>query len=71
MRVVKDAMAIGYRGIDTAAVYKNEAEIGHALKEVFAPKSVKRSDLFITTKIPSSLQGYDNAIASIKESLAK
>jgi len=55
-RSVKAALAAGYRHIDCAMIYKNEKEIGEALKEVFSdPKSgVKREDVFITSKLWST-----------------
>ncbi|KAH7675909.1 aldo-keto reductase, partial [Aphelenchoides avenae] len=49
-RAIKVALEAGYRQIDAAWVYQNEAEIGAALQEVFAEGKIKREDIFITTK---------------------
>jgi len=49
--LVKEAIRVGYRHIDTAKAYDNEEAIGKALKEVFAEGKIKREDLFITTKL--------------------
>ncbi|XP_018579939.1 aldose reductase-related protein 2-like [Anoplophora glabripennis] len=46
------ALEAGYRHIDTALIYKNEAVIGRILKEWISSKKLKREDLFITTKLP-------------------
>ncbi|OOF64154.1 2,5-didehydrogluconate reductase DkgB [Rodentibacter sp. Ppn85] len=64
---VKMALEEGYRVIDTAQIYGNEADIGAAIKE----SGVPRSELFITTKIWTENLGKDKLIASLKESLAK
>lgn len=49
---VKAALDVGYRLIDTAYVYGNEAVIGKVLKEYFSAGKLKREDIFITTKLP-------------------
>eukprot|EP00002_Diphylleia_rotans_P038565 TRINITY_DN8797_c0_g1_i1.p1 TRINITY_DN8797_c0_g1~~TRINITY_DN8797_c0_g1_i1.p1 ORF type:complete len:297 (-),score=71.23 TRINITY_DN8797_c0_g1_i1:227-1117(-) len=59
--------SLGVRHIDTAAFYENEAEIGAAIKEL----SVPRDQLFITTKLWISSQGYENALAAFEESRRK
>jgi len=48
---VKAAIEAGYRHIDTAYIYRNEAAIGSALKEVLAEGKLRREDLFITSKV--------------------
>ena len=64
---IKFAINLGYRVIDTAQFYKNEKIIGKVLQEVFTEGKIKRSELFITTKIWNnpSLDVYE----SLKESL--
>jgi len=64
---VKSALALGYRVIDTAQVYKNEAEVGQAIAE----SGVPRSELFITTKIWVDNYAADKLISSLRESLEK
>ena len=48
---VKEAIACGYRHIDTAYVYGVEASIGAALREVFGEGTIRREELFVTTKL--------------------
>jgi 2,5-diketo-D-gluconate reductase B len=64
---VKTALELGYRAIDTAQIYDNEAAVGQAIEE----SGVARSDLFITTKIWIENLSKDNLIPSLKESLRK
>lgn len=64
---VRNALELGYRAIDTAQIYGNEADIGRAL----ANSGVSRSELFITTKIWTENLAGEQLGASLKESLAK
>jgi diketogulonate reductase-like aldo/keto reductase len=48
---VKTAVEVGFRHLDAAERYRNEAEVGAALKELFADRTVGREDLFVTTKL--------------------
>ena len=48
---VKAAVEVGFRHLDAAERYRNEAEVGAALKELFAAGTVRRDDLFVTTKL--------------------
>lgn len=50
-RAVKIALETGFRHIDGAEVYRNEAVVGEALQEAFAAGTVRREDLFVTTKL--------------------
>lgn len=64
---VIEALKAGYRHIDTAAVYKNEASVGRGI----ANSGVAREDIYVTTKIWNNNTTYDETIAAIDESLAK
>ncbi len=64
---VKTALELGYRAIDTAQIYENEAAVGQAIAE----SGIARDELFITTKIWIENLGKDKLIASLKESLQK
>ncbi|MDO5712380.1 MAG: aldo/keto reductase [Micrococcales bacterium] len=66
-RVVGQALEAGYRHIDTAAVYGNEAGVGRAL----ASSGLPRDDVFVTTKLWNSAQGYDSTLRAFDESMDK
>jgi 2,5-diketo-D-gluconate reductase A len=66
-RIVSDALEIGYRHIDTAAVYGNEVGVGRAI----AASGIPREELFITTKLWNSDQGTRSAFDAIDLSLEK
>ncbi|MET9371792.1 aldo/keto reductase [Streptomyces griseoflavus] len=64
---VATALEAGYRSIDTAAIYGNEEGTGRAL----ARSGVPREDLFVTTKLWNSDQGYDSTLRAFDTSLSK
>lgn len=66
-RIVSDALEAGYRHIDTAALYGNEAGVGRAL----AASGIPRDELFITTKLWNDRQAGEAPLAAIDESLGK
>ena len=64
---VKFALDHGYRHIDTAAVYKNEEGVGKAIKE----SAVAREEIFLTTKVWNSDQGYESTMKAFEASLER
>jgi 2,5-diketo-D-gluconate reductase B len=64
---VRKGLELGYRHIDTAQIYGNEAEVGQALQA----SSVPRGDVFVTTKIWTEHLAGDKLIPSLKDSLHK
>ena len=70
-RCVLDAIDVGYRSIDTAQAYYNEEGVGEAVAQAVAEGTVKREELFLTTKVWIRHAGYEKAKASIDESLQK
>lgn len=66
-RCVSDALAVGYRSIDTAQAYFNEEGVGHAWRK----SGIDRGELFLTTKVWVSNAGEKAAAASIDTSLRK
>jgi 2,5-diketo-D-gluconate reductase A len=64
---VEEALAVGYRHVDTAAAYRNEAGVGAAI----AASGVPREDVFVTTKLWNSEQGYDSTLRAFEKSLER
>ena len=64
---LRSALDVGYRAIDTAQIYENEAEVGQAIAE----SGVPRDDLFLTTKIWTENLSKDKLIPSLQDSLKK
>ena len=58
------ALKLGYRHIDTAAAYRNEASVGQAIKDFGLP----REEVFITTKLESHIKDYDQALLEFEQS---
>ena len=59
------ALKAGYRHIDTALAYGNEKEIGKAIKDF----GIKREEIFVTTKLPAQIKGYNEALDAFNTSL--
>ena len=69
-RSVYDAIEVGYRHIDSAEAYRNEVDVGWAVKRAIDDGLVKREELFIATKISDEANaGYDNVKRLVKSQL--
>lgn len=66
INVVKYAIEAGYKAIDTAAIYGNEKGVGIGLKQC----SVSREDLFITSKLWNTFQGYDSTLEAFEVTMS-
>jgi diketogulonate reductase-like aldo/keto reductase len=66
-RVVAQALQAGYRLIDTARIYGNEAGVGQAIRE----SSIPRSEIILTTKLWNDDQGYDRTMQAFEGSLER
>lgn len=66
-RAILSAIETGYRAIDTAAVYGNEEGVGQAIRD----SGVARDQLFITTKVWNTDQGYETTLKAFDESMKK
>jgi len=66
-KTVEEALAAGYRHIDTAAAYRNESGVGAAL----AATGIPRAEIFVTTKLWNSEQGFDSTLAAHAASLER
>ena len=64
--VVAAALKVGYRSLDTASLYRNEADVGRAIRD----SDIPRSSIFITTKVWDVDQGFERAQVALQESLA-
>ncbi|MFV0559823.1 MAG: aldo/keto reductase [Enterococcus sp.] len=64
---VKEAIKLGYRLIDTAQAYGNEAGVGKGIRE----SGLAREEIFVTSKVAAEAKSYESAMASIDESLEK
>ena len=66
-RAVEEALEVGYRHIDTAAAYRNERGVGAAI----AASGIPRGEIFVTTKLWNSQQGYESTRGACEKSLAR
>jgi diketogulonate reductase-like aldo/keto reductase len=64
-QAVRDAVTIGYRHVDTAQAYGNEAGVGDGVRSC----GVSRDDVFVTTKLAAEVKSYTEAVAAIDKSL--
>ncbi|KAJ3055773.1 hypothetical protein HK097_009343 [Rhizophlyctis rosea] len=67
VKAVGWALQAGYRHIDTAALYRNEQQVGEAIRN----SSIPRSEIFVTTKVWNSDQGYESTLKAFETSLRK
>ncbi|MGL4772197.1 MAG: aldo/keto reductase [Clostridium sp.] len=65
VEAVKNALKVGYRHIDCAAIYGNEDSVGKGIKE----SGVKREDIFITSKVWNSEQGYEKTLKAFEKTI--
>ena len=63
---VLEAIEIGYRHIDTALAYNNEKGVGAAIKR----SELDRSEIFVTSKLPAEIKGYDEALYSFEKTMS-
>ena len=64
-KIIKNAIRLGYKMIDTASFYNNEVGIGNGIKE----SGENREDIFLVTKLWNDDHGYDNTIEAFNRSL--
>lgn len=68
-QAVREAIKIGYRHIDCAAAYGNEAEVGRALGDAVRERQVTRAELWITSKLWCNAHGRDNVAPALQKTL--
>ena len=71
IKTVETAIKVGYRNIDTAVVYFNEAEVGEAIQRSIHNGTVKREELFISTKLWNTDRGYDLTLKAFDASMSR
>lgn len=68
---VREAIKTGYRHIDTASFYKNEENVGNGIREGLKLTGLNRKDIFVTTKVWNTEQGYENTLRAFDNSLKR
>lgn len=66
-KAVRSALAAGYRHVDTARVYNNEADVGDAIRD----SGLRRHDVWVTTKLYNTDQGYEGTLKACRESIRR
>ena len=69
-RAVETALEAGYRHIDCAAIYRNEAEVGEALQRVFARGEIRREDVHITSKLWNNAHRPEDVVPALQKTLS-
>lgn len=69
-QAVEAALQTGYRHIDCAAIYGNEAEVGEALQRVFSRGEIRREDVHITSKLWNNAHLKDDVVPALKKTLS-
>lgn len=68
-QAVAAALALGYRHVDTARIYGNEADVGAAIRSAIDAGEVERAEVFVTTKLWNDDHGFDPALRAFDRSL--
>lgn len=68
---VTRALEVGYRHVDTAHIYRNEAEVGAAVREWCARTGTAREEVFVTSKLWNHDQGYDTTLKAFDATMEK
>lgn len=71
VQAIHSAVRFGYRSIDTASIYGNEASVGRAVNELIADGTVTRDELFITSKVWNADLGYEETLAAYEQTLER
>lgn len=69
VNAIKTAIKLGYRSIDTAAIYGNEEGVGRGIREGIKEAGISREELFVTSKVWNTDLGYDSTLAAYDASL--
>ncbi|HHX10749.1 MAG TPA: aldo/keto reductase [Firmicutes bacterium] len=64
---VRDALSLGYRHVDIAAIYRNEESVGRAVRD----SGIPREQIFVTSKLWNTVRGYNETKAAFEETLEK
>ncbi len=67
---IYEALRYGYRNIDSAAYYENEKFVGRQVKRAYNDFGLKRSDIFISTKVFNDMMGYENTKKAVEIALS-
>ncbi|MBN2981512.1 MULTISPECIES: aldo/keto reductase [Cohnella] len=71
VKALRSAVKLGYRSIDTAAIYQNETGVGQGIREALAETGLARESLFVTSKVWNTDLGYEQTLAAYEASLQK